>query len=138
MLLNVISFGFEQFKNFWLCGYGCGSFSKVFKLFYEIQKDNLYNIVAEHEHNDVVELLGEIGVLGILLLSVLYFFYFKKITNNIKEKKQFARFVLLSLLILTLSIQSFVDYSLHIPGIMVLLMTILSTGLINFNKKSEM
>ena len=133
--INLISFGFEQFKNFWLFGYGSGGFGQIFKIFYEIPVDTSYVFFAEHAHNDGIELLGEIGILGLFILSLLYFLYFYKIIKNINEKKEFSRFMLISLLLLILFIQSFVDYSLHVPGIMTLLMTILSIGIMNFKTK---
>ena len=97
--LDIQTFGFEQFKKFWLFGYGSGAFGQVFKIFY-ILPENYSNYIANHAHNDGIELLGEIGVIGLTILSVLYIFYFKKITRNISEKKEFTRFILLSLLVL--------------------------------------
>jgi len=132
--LNLISFGFEQFKNFWLFGYGSGAFDQIFKIFYIMPENFDTYLSAQHVHNDGIELLGEVGVLGISILLILYISYFKKIIKNINEDKQFARFMLLILLIITLFIQSLVDYSLHAPGILILLMSILSIGLIKFEK----
>ena len=130
--LDLHSFGFDQFKNFWLFGYGSGAFGQLFKIFYNSPKNTL---LTDYVHNDWIELLGEVGVLGILILFILLISYFNKIIKNINEKKQFARFLLLLLLLLTLSIQSLVDFSLHIPGISILLVSILSIGLIKFKKK---
>jgi O-antigen ligase len=129
--LDLQTFGIDQFKNFWLFGYGSEAFGQIFKIFY-ITPDP--NMLAKNVHNDGVELLGEIGVLGVSILFLLYISYFRNITKNINEKKQLSRFILLSLLLLTLFIQSFVDFSLHAPGVIILLMTILSIGLIDFKK----
>ena len=82
-----------------------------------------------------IELLGEVGILGISILILLYISYFNIIKKNIKETKQFARFILLSLLLMILFFQSLVDFSLHTPGILILLMSILSIGLIDLKKK---
>ena len=131
---DLQAFGLEQFKNFWLFGYGSGAFGYIFKIFY-ILPENYSNFLADHVHNDSIELLGEIGVIGSIILSLLYAFYFRKIIKNISEKKQLARFILLSLLILILFFQSFVDFSLHTPGIPILIVSILSIGLVNFEKK---
>jgi putative inorganic carbon (hco3(-)) transporter len=133
---DLQTFGIDQFKNFWLFGYGSDAFGQVFKIFYSVP-ENFSNFFADRVHNDGIELLGEIGVLGASILFLLYISYFKKIIKNINEKKQLARFILLSLLILTLFIQSLVDFSLHTPGILILLMTILSIGLINFKKNNS-
>jgi len=130
--LDLHVFGWEQFKNFWLFGYGNEAFGQIFKSFYIMPEKTVTSFLAENAHNDGIELLGEVGVLGISILFLLYIQYFKKILMNINKEKQLARLILFSLLILTLFIQSLVDYSLHTPGILILLMTILSIGLINF------
>ena len=124
-------FGLTQFKEFWLFGYGAGAFELIFKLFYSIPPNE---ILAAHAHNDVIELMGEVGMIGILILFLLSLIYFKQLLNNINEERNYARFILLSSLLIILLIQSFVDFSLHIPGITTLLIIILSTGMINYNK----
>mgnify|MGYP003317793785 CR=1 FL=1 len=60
-----------------------------------------------------------------------------KLLNNINEERKRTRFILLGLLLIILFIQSFVDFSLHIPGISTLLVVILSMGLINFKNISS-
>jgi O-antigen ligase len=134
--LNFQAFALEQFKDFWLFGYGSGAFEQLFKIFY-ILPDNASYSIAQHAHNDGLELLGEIGILGISILSILSISYFKKLLQEIKDKKKFARFILISSLLLILFIQSLVDFSIHTPGISILLMTILSIGLINFRNNSS-
>ena len=130
--LNLHGFGLDQFKSFWLFGYGSGAFDQVYKLFF-ISPEN-YNHLAKYVHNDGIQLLGEVGIIGISILLSLSFMYFKKLINRIKQEKELSRFVLIFLLISVLFIQSLVDFSLHIPGISILLMIILSIGLINFKK----
>ena len=63
-LICIVS-SFDQFKNFWLFGYGSGAFEQLFKIFY-ISSESVGNYVAQHAHNDGLELLGEIGILGVL------------------------------------------------------------------------
>jgi O-antigen ligase len=128
--LALHKFGFMQFKEFWLFGYGAGAFGLIFKLFYNILPDG--NLAA-HAHNDGIELMGEVGIIGISILLLLSLIYLKKLLNNINQERERARFILLSLLLIILFIQSFVDISLHIPGITTFLIIILSTGLINYN-----
>ena len=100
--------------------------------------EGLYSdYVATNVDNDGLELLGEIGVFGSSILLLVFAMYFKKLIKNINEKKKLSRFILLSLLLLALFIQSLVDYSLHVPGILILLITILSIGLINFKTSSD-
>ena len=132
---DLHAFGWDQFKNFWLFGYGNGAFGQVFKIFYILPEKFENNFLADRVHNDSIELLGEVGILGISIISLLFINYFKKLINNIDQKNQLARFMLLTLLLLILLFQSWFDFSLHSPGISVLLMTILSIGLIKFKNK---
>ena len=130
---DLHAFGLDQFKSFWLFGYGSGAFDLVYKLFAIVPEN--YNFRAKYVHNDGIQLLGEVGIVGISILLSLSFMYFKKLINRIKQEKEFFRFVLIFLLLAVLFIQSLVDFSLHIPGISILLMIILSIGLINFKKE---
>ena len=132
--IDLQSFGWSQFQKFWIFGYGSGSFNQIFKIFYETQ-DTDFNFIANHVHNDAIELLGEIGIIGFSLFVILIIIYLRKLKNNIKDKKNLFRFFLLSSLMFILSIQSLVDFSLHAPGISLLIITILSSGLINSNKE---
>ena len=133
---DLQSFGIEQFKSFWLFGYGNGAFGQIFKIFYSVSEKSS-NFIAQHAHNDVIELFGEIGVLGVSILFLTYISYFKKIIKDINRTKQFTRFILLSLLIIILFIQCLAEFSLHTPGILILLMSILSIGLINFRNDNS-
>ena len=130
---DLHSFGLDQFKSFWLFGYGSGAFNQVFKLFFILPEN--YNYLVKYVHNDGIQLLGEVGIIGISILLSLSFMYFKKIINSIKQKKELSKFVLIFLLLSVLSIQSLVDFSLHIPGISILMMIILSIRLINFKNQ---
>jgi O-antigen ligase len=93
--------------------------------------------LADRVHNDGIELLGEVGILGASILFLLFISYFKKIIKDIDKKPQLARFTLLILLLSILFFQSWVDFSLHAPGIVILLMSILSIGLINFKNSNS-
>jgi O-antigen ligase len=130
------SFGIDQFKNFWLFGYGNGAFEQVYKVFYN-KPEYFSDFIATNVHNDLIEFLGEIGILGLSILSISYIFYFKAIFKDINKKKNLTRFILLSLLTIILFFQSIVDFSLHIPGILILVITILSIGLINFKRNNS-
>ena len=131
---GVHKFGLSQFKEFWLFGYGAGAFELIFKLFYNIPPDGA---IAAHAHNDGIELIGEVGIIGISILLLLSLIYFKKLLNKINQERERARFILLSLLLIILLIQSFVDFSLHIPGITTLLIIILASGMIKYKIKEK-
>jgi len=129
--IELYQFGFNQFKEFWLFGYGVGAFGLIFKLFYKILPGGG---IAAHAHNDGIELMGEVGIIGISILFLLSLIYFKKLLNKVNEEREHARFILLGLLLIILLIQSFVDFSLHIPGITTLLVIILASEMIKYNK----
>ena len=57
----------------------------------------MYNYLAKYVHNDGIQLLGEVGIIGISILLLLSFMYFKKLINNIKQEKELSRFVLIFL-----------------------------------------
>ena len=132
--IGLHQFGFNQFKEFWLFGYGAGAFGLIFKLFYKILPGGG---IANHAHNDGIELIGEVGIIGIVILLLLSLIYVKKLLNKISQERERARFILLSLLLIILLIQSFVDFSLHIPGITTLLIIILASGMIKYKIKEK-
>ena len=127
--VGLQEFGLTQFKEFWLFGYGAGAFGLIFKLFYKILPGGG---IANHAHNDGIELMGEVGIIGMTILLLLSLLYFKKLLNKINQEIELAIYILIRILLIILFIQSFVDFSLHIPGISILLVVILSMGLINF------
>ena len=131
--LNLHTFGFNQFKDFWLFGYGSGGFGQIYKLFYIVPEKS--KLIAQYAHNDPIELMGEVGTIGFLIFISFFSFYYRRLIKKINEKKQLARLILFSLLIIILLIQSLVDFSLHITGISILLVTILSLGFIESQKK---
>ncbi len=131
--LELQSFGWDQFKNFWLFGYGSGAFGQIFKISYLMTEDFNYNFLVNHVHNEGIEFMGEIGIVGILIVIIPITIYFKKIINGLINNKRLSNILILSLLVILL-LQSLVDFSLHITGISILLMTILAIGIINFNK----
>jgi O-antigen ligase len=131
--LSLHKFGFNQFKDFWLFGYGSGGFGQVYKLFYIVPESS--KIVAQHAHNNILEFIGGVGIIGSLIFISFFSFYYKRLINKIDEKKRLARLILFSLLIIILFIQGLVDFSMHITGISILFVTILSLGFIESKKK---
>ena len=125
-------FGLQQFKEFFLFGYGAGGFEQIFKLYYNVV-DGYY---ANHVHNDIIEFLGEFGIIGSLLLAYLLISYFVLIISRVKKNKlTILHPILISILFLTLLVNSMVDFSLHIPAIQYFLCTILAIGFTKFNTK---
>ena len=104
---DIIKFGILELKNFIFFGYGAGGFENLFKLKFSISS----NEFADHVHSDVVEFLGEFGLIGFILiiLSFIKFFFDKKkyvFINNL--------LIFYSIIILLF------DFSLHTPLIQIL------------------
>ena len=115
---DIIKFGLIEFKNFFLFGYGSGGFENVFQLKFF----NLSNQFANHAHSDLVEFLGEFGLVGITLIILSFI---KFILN--KKSYTLINIIVFSYAIIILSF----DFSLHIPIIQVLFLIFLI-----LNKKS--
>ena len=104
---DIIKFGLSEFKNFIFFGYGAGSFENLFQLKFV----NLSNKFANHAHSDLVEFLGEFGLIGMLffLFSIIKFILNKKNYNLVG-------YIVLSYLVIIILF----DFSLHIPLIQIL------------------
>ena len=105
--LIIAKFSFDEFKNFLIFGYGAGSYEYLFQLKFI----NSGNSFANHAHSDLVEFLGEFGVVGFLLISILVYKIFLKIfVFNIYNC------ILISYLVIILIF----DFSFHVPLIQML------------------
>ena len=104
---DIIKFGLNEFKNFIFFGYGSGSFENLFQLKFV----NLSNKFANHAHSDLVEFLGEFGLIGML-------FFLFSIVKFILNKKNYnlVGYIVLSYLVIIILF----DFSLHIPFIQIL------------------
>ena len=130
--LTMFYFGLEKFKEFFLFGYGVGGFEQIFKLFYNIR----HGIYSNHVHNDIIEFLGEFGVIGSLLLTYLLISYFVLTVRRVKKRElTILHPILILILFSTLLVNSMVDFSLHIPAIQYFLCTLGAIGLTKFNTK---
>ena len=96
-------------------GYGSGSYETMFQLKF-INPDNKF---ANHAHSDLLEFLGEFGLIGfsLLFLSIIKFFTIKKNYNFIN-----------SILFCYLFILLLFDFSFHIPIIQVIFVIIFSVS----------
>ena len=109
---DIIKFAFSELKNFFLFGYGSGSFESLFQLKFM----NSSSRFANHAHSDLVEFFGEYGLVGIsfIVLSFIKFFLNKKSYTSIN-------IIVLSYAIILL----FFDFSLHMPIIQFLVLSFL-------------
>ena len=115
---DLAQFAYIEFKKFILFGYGGGGFEYLLKINYQ----NLSTHFAVHAHSDLIEFMGEFGLIGsiLLVLSVLFI----SVKNQIFNFKNIILFYLL-FFILTF------DFSFHIPIIQLLFILLLS---MNCNK----
>ena len=104
---DIIRFGLIELKNYIFFGYGAGGFENLFKLNFSISS----NEYADHVHSDIIEFLGEFGIVGFTLISLSFikFFFDKKIYVFVNN-----------LLIFYLIIILLFDFSLHTPLIQIL------------------
>ena len=111
---EIAKFALSQLNNFLIFGYGVGSFEILFKNFY-LQLDLAF---ADHAHFDLIEFVGELGLIGISLSSIILFQIFKKI--EILEVKNLYLILFVFLILIF-------DFSLHIPLIQIILILLFST-----------
>ncbi len=104
---DIIKFGISELNNFIFFGYGTGGFENLFKLKFA----NTSSQFANHTHADIIEFLGEFGLIGTFILISSFFKFFLE--------KQSYSFVNVLLIIYLLIILPF-DFTLHIPAIQIL------------------
>tara|TARA_Y100000389_G_scaffold140429_1_gene138263 strand:- start:15015 stop:16343 length:1329 start_codon:yes stop_codon:yes gene_type:complete len=116
---QIAKFALNQFLNFSIFGYGSGNFETIFQLNFL----NSSSSFANHAHSDILEFLGEFGILGsgLIILSLSKFFFSKNILKNMNL-----------LLIIFLIIILFFDFSLHIPIIQIFFVIFFSFESKNF------
>jgi len=111
---EIAKFGLSQISDFLIFGYGAGGFEILFKNFYG-QLDLAY---ANRAHSDLIEFIGEFGIIGTSLIFIISYQAFKKI--EIFETKHLFLFLFVFLILIF-------DFSLHIPLIQIILILLFST-----------
>ena len=100
---QVIKFAFYQIHDYLFFGYGPGSFEILF----QINFPDLTNKYANHAHSDLIQFIGEFGLIGFLLFFLSFLSFLLKKSYDLKN----------NLLLFYLIIILFFDFSLHIPFI---------------------
>ncbi|MEW6068888.1 MAG: O-antigen ligase family protein [Nitrospirota bacterium] len=110
--LVVWSATLKAFKDFYLTGSGIGTFLHVFPLY---SPENITSIY-DHAHNDYLELILEVGIIGTVLLFSFLFFFIRFILKGKWEGR--IGIIKISMLssITTIAIHSIFDFNLHIPS----------------------
>ena len=118
---ELAKFAFIEFKKFMFFGYGGGGFENLLKINFQ----NLSTLFATHAHSDIMEFLGEFGLVGFTLITLSFLF-------SCANKKcfSFKDFLLCYLLIFILIF----DFSFHIPIIQLLFVLLLSISYERSNK----
>jgi hypothetical protein len=118
---DLAKFAFIEFKKFMFFGYGGGGFENLLKINFQ----NLSTLFATHAHSDIMEFLGEFGLVGFTLITLSFLF-------SCANKKcfLFKDFLLCYLLIFILIF----DFSFHIPIIQLLFVLLLSISYERSNK----
>ena len=117
---DLAQFAYIEFKKFILFGYGGGGFEYLLKINYQ----NLSTQFAVHAHSDLIEFMGEFGLIGSILLVLSILFIFIKNKFLILKILYYFTYYFLSLTF---------DFSFHIPLIQLLFILLLS---INYKRNS--
>ncbi len=112
------------FRDYPVLGSGFGTFQYVFKIY---QPDGLYGYM-DHAHNDYLELLLDLGVVGMISVCVFLFVALKLIITNEWEGKQLYLSAAVLASITSIAVHSLVDFNLHIPSNALLFFLVLGLG----------
>ena len=100
---QLIKFALYQTYDYLFFGYGPGSFETLFQLKFP----DLANKYTNHAHSDLIQFIGEFGLIGFTLFFLLILSFILKLTYNLKN----------ILFLFYLIIILFFDFALHIPFI---------------------
>jgi hypothetical protein len=113
------------FLDFPLLGTGLGTFSEIAQKY----KSTDWQISYAFSHNEPVQLLTEVGILGFSLIIFFLFGYLREIFSVwFRRKSSFAVFLSLGCLlgILSIMLHSFFEFMLHVPAVGFLFFVILA------------
>ena len=124
----------SAFKDYPVFGSGLGTFQYIFKIY---KPDGLY-LYWDHAHNDYLELLLEIGIVGTIIVAIFFFFELKAILKTPwKGKEIYLNAAFLSS-ITTVAVHSVVDFNLQIPSNAIAFFLILGMALsLSRNRKQK-
>ncbi|MEW5807005.1 MAG: O-antigen ligase family protein [Acidobacteriota bacterium] len=105
----------ELIRDFPLFGSGLGTFRQAFLSYYPSGSASVWN----QTHNDYLQLLSEVGIVGFLIFLVgLFLFFIKYYRKAVFERSNADRYINLGLAmaIFSMGLHSFVDFNLQIPS----------------------
>jgi O-antigen ligase len=112
---EVGAYNMSLVGDFWLTGAGAASFIDIFPAY----SDENLGVLYDHAHNDYLELLGELGVMGFIPLSAFVIIGFWQALRMLRcSRHSHAKAIGFSgcMGIISLSIHSTVDFNLQIPA----------------------
>jgi len=120
----------SAFSDYPVFGSGLGTFQHIFKVY---QPEGL-RLYWNHAHNDYLELLLELGIVGTLIVMLFFVVVLKTIIKtNWSRKDVYLGAAFLSS-ITTIAFHSIVDFNLHIPSNALLFSLILGLG-VSFSRE---
>ena len=111
----------SAFTHYPVFGSGFGTFQYIFKAY---QPENL-RMYWVHAHNDYLELLLELGIVGTLIVGIFFIVLFRTIMKIQWKGKEVYLGAALFSSITTIAVHSIVDFNLHIPSNAILFFLIL-------------
>lgn len=119
--------GANMFRDRWLSGWGAGCFSYGFTKYQkpepELARWQHLKLRWEHLHNDWLELLIELGVLGLLPIAFIIYFWIERIAN-ISRWRDLPRCVLAGVAVVT--VHALIDFPLQSPAVLLTAGTLLT------------
>lgn len=134
---EVYAYTYKQWKDYFITGSGGATYQYIFPAYrgYEIKQ------YYDHTHNDILEFAAETGLVGIsLLISIVLLSLYTaiKALSLRREPLMIGLAFTATMAILALTIHSFVDFNLQIPGNAALFMVILAISWIaRFNESRK-
>ena len=110
------------FKENIFFGCGLGNYENLFKAFSSEQAVNTLFV-----YNIFIQLLAEIGIVGLLSFVALLFSFYKKFIDRVIEGKDLSFYVYITLAVTSFIIINLVDYSFFVPTNMVMFFVLFSS-----------
>jgi O-antigen ligase len=114
----------QAFRDFPVFGSGMGTFQDIFKVY---QPDGLY-LYWTHAHNDYLELLLELGIVGAALAAVFFFTALRAILKTKWKGREVYIWAAVLASLTAIAVHSIVDFNLHIPSNAILFSLVLGIG----------
>lgn len=116
-------------RDYALLGVGPSNFVHAFAR-YQSKKDQ--QVTVTHVHNDWLQFFAEMGFLGLFFFLALIFFFIRMIFNKlrIRESPSALSLGIAPIAVLaSISVHSLFDFPLHIPGNMLIFLSICASGI---------